>query len=156
PELLDVLYQKWTQLPNYQRTRGALRLIGLALQEAVDHDPSPLITPATLLAYRTAATGLSPAVSEMLKATEAPEQWRPILDGELRRARAVQAQYPALGERTVEQGVLATFLHSQPRGKRAETTDLLGLLGYSGVDRISLVEGLKGWRDVSWFLVEGD
>ena len=41
PELLDVLYQKWTQLPNYQRTRGALRLIRSPLQEAVDHDPDP-------------------------------------------------------------------------------------------------------------------
>ena len=30
------------------------------------------------------------------------------------------------------------------------------MLGYSGVDHISLVEGLKGWRDISWFLVEGD
>jgi hypothetical protein len=156
PELLDVLYQKWTQLPNYQRTRGALRLIGLALQEAVERDPSPLITPAAFLAYLTTGTGLSPTVAEMLKATEAPDQWRPILDGELGRARAVEAQYPALSERTVEQAVLATFLHSQPRGKRAETADLLGLLGYSGVDHISLIEGLRGWRDSSWFLVEGD
>jgi len=156
PELLDVLFQKWTQVPNYQRTRGALRLLGLALQEAVDQDPSSLISPGTFLAYRTAQTSLSPAVAELIKATEAAEQWRPILEGELGRGRAAQSQYPALHTREVEQAVLSTFLHSQPRGKRADTADLLGLLAYSGVDQISLMEGLKAWRGFSWFLVEVD
>ncbi len=156
PELLDVLIQKWTLLSKFQRTRGALRLLGLALKEAVGHDPSPLIAPGAFLSYRNEPTALSPALAELVKATDDGESWRPILEGEAARARIAQGQYPALHHREIEQAVIATFLHSQPRGKRAETPDLLGLLAYSGVDQISLTEGLKGWRGLSWFLVEGD
>jgi hypothetical protein len=156
PELLDVLTQKWTLLSKFQRTRGALRLLGLALKEAVGHDPSPLIAPGAFLNYRSEPTALSPALAELVKATDDGESWRPILEGEAARARIAQGQYPALHHREIEQAVIATFLHSQPRGKRAETPDLLGLLAYSGVDQISLTEGLKGWRGLSWFLVEGD
>lgn len=156
PELLDVLTQKWTQLPNFQRTRGMLRLLGLALQEAVDHDPNPLIAPGVFLAYKNDRTALSPALIELVKAPGESDRWQPILEGEGNRAHAAQSQFPGLRSRELEQAVVATFLHSQPRGKRAETADLLGLLAYSGVDQISLTEGLKDWRGRSWFLVEGD
>lgn len=156
PELLDVLTQKWTQLANYQRTRGALRLLGLALQHAVDRDPSPLIAPGAFLNYSEEQTSLSPALAELVKTTDDPDRWRPILEGEAERVRAARGQFPALHHRELEQAVIATFLHSQPRGKRAETADLLGLLAYSGPDQLSLTEGLKDWRSRSWFLVEGD
>jgi hypothetical protein len=156
PELLDVLTQKWTQLPNYQRTRGALRLLGLALQHAADHDPSPLIAPGAFLNYSSEPANLSPALTELVKATGDQDSWRPLLEGEDARARAAHAQFPALHHRELEQAVIATFLHSQPRGKRAETADLLGLLAYSGPDQLSLTDGLKDWRGRSWFLVEGD
>jgi hypothetical protein len=156
PEMLDVLYQKWTQLPRFQRTRGALRLLGLALREAAGHDPSPLIAPGALVSYTGSPTALSPAMSELAVATDAANEWTPILEGEAGRAHTVQGQFPALRGREIEQAVVATFLHSQPRGKRADTPELLSLLAYTGVDTISLSEGLTAWRGLSWFLVEGD
>ena len=92
----------------------------------------------------------------MLKATESPEQSVPILDGELGRARSIQAQYPALSERTIEKLYLRLSFTLNHVGNALRRQICLALLGYSGVDHISLAEGLKGWRDASWFLVKGD
>lgn len=44
PELIDVLYERWGSFPTFQRTRGVLRLLGLAVQDLFDQkDASPLI-----------------------------------------------------------------------------------------------------------------
>src|SRR5205807_490563 len=50
PDLLDVLYQRWTQEPiKLQRTRGVLRVLALATRRADGRDQSSLIGPAALL-----------------------------------------------------------------------------------------------------------
>jgi len=44
PELIDVLYERWGSFPSFQRTRGVLRLLGLAVQDLWERkEPSPLI-----------------------------------------------------------------------------------------------------------------
>ena len=82
------------------------------------------------------------------------QEWNSILEGELARAREIQAELPALRYREVEQAVFATFLHSQPVGQRALTRDLMLLLGHTQPDKIALEKGLRRWTEVSWFLDE--
>ncbi|MEZ4494699.1 MAG: DUF499 domain-containing protein [Dehalococcoidia bacterium] len=49
PELFDRLYTDWSVIPNFQSTRGVLRLLAGAVQAMWrDQDPSALIMPATI------------------------------------------------------------------------------------------------------------
>ena len=45
PDMTDVLYGRWTQIPSFQRTRGILRILATALREAESWDQSPLVGP---------------------------------------------------------------------------------------------------------------
>src|SRR5207237_2779696 len=49
PDLTEVLYAKWTQLENFQRTRGILRTFALALRDAETWDRSGLLATKGLL-----------------------------------------------------------------------------------------------------------
>ncbi len=152
PDLVEVLYQKWTQYDGFQRTRGALRLLAYALRETAGHDPSPLIGPWALL--NPEGPSLSPALNELVPICQEREKWGPILTGELAKAREVQAGLPTLPHREMEQAVVATFLHSHPPGQRASPSELLALLAHPEGDPAALEEGLRKWRGISWFLVE--
>ncbi len=152
PDFIEVLYQKWTQYDQFQRTRGALRLLAQGLRMTVRRDPSPLIGPWSLL--HPDGPALSPALNELVAICGDAGRWGPILTGELEKAREVQLGLPSLRHREVEQAVIATFLHSHPPGQRAVTTDLLTLVVHTQVDAAALDEGLRKWRDISWFLVE--
>ncbi len=126
PDLIEVLYQKWTQYDQFQRTRGALRLLAYGLRDTVGHDPSPLVGPWALLSAGGGSpspvpTGegrgggsLSSALNELIPVCQEREKWGPILTGELEKAREVQGGLPTLGQREIEQAVIATFLHSHP------------------------------------------
>lgn len=153
PDLIDVLYQKWTQMSGFQRTRGALRLLAYTLRDAEGHDPSIFISPATLLNYQP-EPGLSSALTELVEICDESHKWRSILTGELAKAREIQVGLPTLTVREVEQAVVSTFLHSQPQGQRAAPADLFVLLAHPLVDTAALEEGLRKWRQLSWFLVE--
>ena len=157
PDLIDVLYQKWTQMSGFQRTRGALRLLAYALRDSEGQDLSPMVGPAALLPPTRGGDqegGLSSALNELVKICEERERWTPILIGELEKARQIQATLPSLRQREIEQAVVATFLHSQPTGQRAQPSELLALLAHPGVDPAALEEGLRKWRQISWFLIE--
>lgn len=159
PDLVEVLYQKWTQMGRFQRTRGALRLLAYAVRDAEGRDPAPMIGPATLLSWSRGTDpgggdGLSAALNELVQVCNERERWTPILTGELEKARQVQTGLPSLSQREIEQAVVATFLHSQPAGQRAQPSELLALLAHPEVDPVALEEGLRKWREVSWFLVE--
>jgi hypothetical protein len=162
PDLIEVLYQKWTQMSGFQQTRGALRLLAYALRDSEGRDPSPIVGPGALLPYASEGEekekedsgGLSAAVNELVEICDESQRWTPILIGELAKAREIQAGLPSLKAREVEAAVLATFLHSQPTGQRAAPTDLLALLAHPSLDAAGLEEGLRKWRGLSWFLVE--
>jgi len=157
PDLTDVLYEKWTNLEGFQRTRGVLRTFAMALREAEGWDTSPLVGPAAFLAEPECAE-VSDAARELtsIAATEEYEgkrqEWAAILSGELGRAAAIQDEYPGLSGRELEQAVVATFLHSQPVGQKAATRDLTLLVGATRPDRIELDKALRQWAQESWFL----
>ena len=159
PDLTEVFYAKWTGMDNFQRTRGVLRTFALALRDAEKWDTSPLVGPNVFLnapggeAISEAARELTSVASK--EPTEGTGQnWTAILEGELGKARAVQAEFPALKRREIEQAVFATFIHSQPLGAKARIDELLVLVGATRPDKIELEKGLRLWFDRSWFLDE--
>lgn len=160
PDLTEVLFEKWTQLDQFQRTRGVLRTFALALRDAQQWgDSSLLVGPASLLAAPDTHE-LSPAAKELaaiarLEVTGGKQQdWNAILLSELAKAREIQAESHAIKHREVEQAVIAAFMHAQPPGQRAQaqTRELLVLVGQSAPDRIELGKALGRWADVSWYL----
>jgi len=49
PELIDVLYEKWGALVNFQRTRGVLRFLAMVVRDLYQkNDPNPLIMPGSV------------------------------------------------------------------------------------------------------------
>ncbi|MCR4442858.1 MAG: DUF499 domain-containing protein [Peptococcaceae bacterium] len=159
PDLTEIFYTKWTQLEGFQRTRGVLRTFAMALREAARWDRCPLIA-ANVFLNAPDREELSEAARELanIAATEEYEgkrqEWAGILEGELAKARAIQAEAAGLKFRETEQAVLATFVHSQPIGQKALTRELLALLGHTRPDRIELEKALRRWTEVSWFLDE--
>ncbi|HYT89879.1 MAG TPA: DUF499 domain-containing protein [Gemmataceae bacterium] len=161
PDLTEVFYTKWTQLESFQRTRGILRTFALGLRDAERWDHCPLLA-ANLFLGDPRIEGLSQAARELATtaATEEYEgrkqEWSTILEGELAKARDLQAETPGVNFRELEQAVFATFLHSQPIGQKASLRNLLLLVGPTRPDRIELEKALRRWADVSWFLDEAD
>ncbi|MGI6098887.1 MAG: DUF499 domain-containing protein, partial [Kiritimatiellia bacterium] len=157
PDLTEVLYSKWTQLPQFQRTRGVLRTFALALREAVQWDTSPLVGPAVFLTAP-GKEGLSEALRELVAVADtdasdgAKQAWTGILDNEFSQARRIQTESVGLKNREIEQAVVATFLHSQPIGQTARTRDLTVLLSAARPDKIELEKGLIRWAQSSYWL----
>jgi uncharacterized protein len=159
PDLTELFYSKWTNMESFQRTRGILRTFALALRDAAQWDDGPLVATNVFIG-RPGNSALSESARELTNVAETDEyegkkqEWTGILEGELAKARDIQAEIPALRFREVEQAVFATFLHSQPIGKDAKTRDLLLLLGPTHPDKIELEKALQRWTEVSWFLDE--
>jgi hypothetical protein len=157
PDLTEVLYSKWTQLAQFQRTRGVLRTFALALREAESWDSNPLIGPAVFL-VAPEKEGLSEALRELVTVADTEEWegrrqvWTGILDNEFAQAKRIQTESVGLNYREIEQAVVATFLHSQPIGQTARTGDLVGLLGATRPDKIELEKGLGRWAQTSYWL----
>lgn len=161
PDLTDVFYTKWTNLESFQRTRGVLRTFALGLRDAESWDDAPLVG-ANVFLSAPGKSEVSLAARELTgiagtEGYEGPKQeWTSILEGELAKAQEIQKGFSALRHREVEQAVFATFLHSQPIGRKALTRDLLVLLGSTRPDRIELEQALRRWSEESWFLDESD
>lgn len=162
PDLTDVFYSRWTQLEAFQRTRGILRTLAIALRSAEGWDKSPLVGPATFLSDPNRSS-VSESVRELAgvatynRVEGSTADWLTLLDAELGKAKAVQKELPVLQEhREIEQSVLAVFLHSQPIGHKANTPELIRMIGSSAPDRIELEKGLRRWRELSWFLDDDD
>ena len=161
PELTEVFYTRWTQLDGFQRTRGILRTFAIALRDAERWDTSPLIGPNVFL-NEPDKNDLAEAASELASFASvdtdggAHQQWGPILEGELDKARAIQSDAVRLRHRELEQAVVAVFLSCQPIGQKASTPELMVLLGAAKPDRIELETGLQRWTEVSWFLDEAE
>lgn len=162
PDLTDVLYSRWTQLDSFQRTRGILRTLALALRDAEQWDTSPLVGPAALLAKQERQEA-SPSMKELANVAASAHtegsrtDWLPLLEAEWDKARQIQNELPALsGGREVEQAVVSVFLFSQPIGHKASTPELLRMTGSCAPDAIELQKGLSRWREVSWFLDDED
>ena len=159
PHLIDAFYSKWTSLKHFQRTRGVLRNFAVAMRDAEKWDTCPLVGPNVFLSPPD-TEGPSDAARQLCDvATKEQEEgqtreWRPILQGELEKARKAQQEYGALHHREIEQAVFSIFVHSQPIGKKVGTNELMRLLGATRPDKIDLEKCLQEWARSSWFLDE--
>ena len=48
-DFIEVFYQKWTQLGNFQATRGMFRTFALLLRDATGKDAAAFVGPSALL-----------------------------------------------------------------------------------------------------------
>lgn len=72
PEIFDRLYADWSSIPQFQRTRGVLRMLATAVSRLyLENDHGPLIMPASL------PLGDPALGDEFVKLLS--EQWRPVL-----------------------------------------------------------------------------
>ena len=94
PELFDRLYQDWSTLERFQRTRGVLRLMAAVIHELWSrNDQSLLIMPGTI------PLDAAPVRNEMLRYL--PENWPAVVDtdvdGPHSRPAAIDSQVATLG-----------------------------------------------------------
>lgn len=115
PELLDRLYEDWSSLERFQRTRGVLKLVSTMVYELwKSPDQSPLILPGTVPLD---ATTVSTELTQYLE-----ETWSPIIikdiDGDNATASIIDTERPNLGSRRLTQRIARTiFLGAAPRTK---------------------------------------
>ncbi|RRD42300.1 DUF499 domain-containing protein [Buchananella hordeovulneris] len=115
PELLDRLYEDWSTLERFQRTRGVLKLVSSIVHELWrDGDTAPLILPGTV---PLAATAVNTDLTQYLE-----DQWKPIIDSDIdsdtATAGRIDAEKVNLGQRHVTQRLArAIFLGAAPRTK---------------------------------------
>ena len=78
PEVFDQLYETWSQLEKFQRTRGVLKLMAKVIAKLwQDNDNSPLIMPGTLPLFdKTIST-------EFVRHLDNETVWLPIIDTEI-------------------------------------------------------------------------
>ena len=117
PELLDRLYEDWSTLERFQRTRGVLKLVSSIVHELwASNDASPLILPGNVPLD---ATTVNTDLTQYLE-----DQWKPIIDSDIdgpsSTAQRVDLDRPALGQRFVTQRIArAIFMGAAPRTKSA-------------------------------------
>lgn len=112
PELFDRLYQDWSTLERFQRTRGVLRLMSAvvhALWKAQDSGP--------LIMSGSVPLNVSTVASELTQYL--PDSWKPIVDadvdGEASTPAGVDADRPLFGQRSVTRRLARTvFIGSAP------------------------------------------
>ena len=114
PELFDRLYDDWSPLENFQKTRGVLRLMAAVIHYLwINQDRSALILPGSIPLD-------SPLVREELL-RYLPENWNTVVDkdvdGDRSEPRAIDASLPRFGESSAARRVARTiFMGSAPHG----------------------------------------
>jgi len=112
PELFDRLYQDWSTLERFQRTRGVLRLMAAVIHQLwTRSDPSLLILPGTI------PLAATPVRNELLRYL--PDTWTAVFDKDVDGSEAlpylIDGQVPALGRYAAARRVGRTiFLGSAP------------------------------------------
>jgi len=117
PELLDRLYEDWSALERFQRTRGVLKLVSSIVHELwASNDTSPLILPGNVPLD---ATTVNTDLTQYLE-----DQWKPIIDSDIdgasSTAQRIDLDRPSLGQRFVTQRIARTiFMGAAPRSRSA-------------------------------------
>ena len=112
PEVFERLYNDWSTLERFQRTRGVLRLMAAVIHDLwVRNDASLLILPG--------AVGLDAAAVRDELTRYLPEGWTPVLEGDVDGPNAgpfrVDAENPRFGQIMAARRVARTiFLGSAP------------------------------------------
>lgn len=122
PELFDRLYDDWSSLDRFQRTRGVLNLVSDIVYELWRADDrSALIQPGSVLA---SASRINPDLTQYL-----PDSWKAIIDSDIdgpdSTPAAIDSDRPNLGHRLITQRLARTvFFGSAPRnGAKAKGLD---------------------------------
>jgi predicted AAA+ superfamily ATPase len=105
PELFDRLYEDWSTLPKFQRTRGVLQLMSHVIHALwVSDDRSPLITPGTV------PIGTPEVTGEITKLLD--DSWKTVVeadvDGETSTPAAIDAERPSFGNRALTRRIART------------------------------------------------
>jgi predicted AAA+ superfamily ATPase len=117
PELFARLYEDWSSLERFQRTRGVLRLMAKVIHALwAGGDPAPLIMPASVSLD-------DPRVASELN-QYLPENWMPIIDADIDGPHSVPValdnEVTALGRyRAVRRVARTIFIGSAPRAGSA-------------------------------------
>ena len=113
PELFARLYEDWSTVEGFQRTRGVLRLMAAVISVLwAEGDQSPLILPSSVPLDNPAVQG------ELTRNLD--HAWQPIIDSDIDGPnavpRVVDNDYPNLGRyRAARRAARAVFLASAPR-----------------------------------------
>ena len=117
PELFSRLYEDWSTLEGFQRTRGVLRLMAAVISALwAGNDQSPLILPATV--------PLEDAAVQSELTRNLDHAWQPIIDTDIDGPSSVPQQvdraFPNLGRYgAARRAARAVFLASAPRAGSA-------------------------------------
>lgn len=113
PELLDLLYEDWSSLETFQRTRGVLTLVSNIIHELWrSEDTSPLILPGNVPLD---ADSVNSNLTQYLH-----DPWKPIIDTDVAGPNSTPAiidtERTVLGQRHLTQRIARTiFMGSAPR-----------------------------------------
>ncbi|MDF2092588.1 Swt1 family HEPN domain-containing protein [Knoellia sp. 3-2P3] len=164
PELFDRLYEDWSTLERFQRTRGVLRLMSAVVHALwTAQDAAPMILPGTV------PLDVATVASEMTQYL--PDSWKPIIDtdidGQSSTPIRIDTERPLLGSRAVTRRLARSiFIASAPTLRSghkgverqriwlgtAVPGDTVGNFG-SGLDLLSqratylYAEGARYWYD---------
>jgi hypothetical protein len=105
PELFDRLYEDWSSLERFQRTRGVLRLMNTVIHALwVGEDQSPLIMPASI------PIGASSVNSELTQYLQ--DSWKAVIDADVDGPNSepakIDAGKPLFGQRSLTQRLART------------------------------------------------
>ena len=112
PEVFDRLYEDWSTVERFQRTRGVLRLMAAVISSLWESDDrSPLILPCSIPL-------MNPRVNNEL-AGKLTDHWGPVIDADVdgpnSRAWQIDREIPALGQHHATRRVARTiFLGATP------------------------------------------
>lgn len=112
PEVFDRLYEDWSSLDNFQRTRGVLKLMAKVIHRLwKDDNKDPLIMPGSLPVYD--ADTRNDIIYYL------PQGWDPVLerdiDGDRAETTGIESQDPRLGAvQACRRAARAIFLGSAP------------------------------------------
>lgn len=112
PELFDRLYEDWSSLERFQRTRGVLRLMSTVIHALWQSgDQAPVIMPGSI------PVGTAAVNSELVQYL--PDNWKAVIDADVDGPNSeparIDSEKPLLGQRSVTQRLARTvFFGSAP------------------------------------------
>ncbi len=125
PEVFDRLYEDWSSLDNFQRTRGVLKFMAKVIHRLwQDGDQDALIMPGNLPLYS------SDTINDIIYYL--PGNWSPVIDRDIDGNRAetlnIETLYPLFGSMQACRRLARTiFLGSAPSGNQMNATVYRGI-----------------------------
>ncbi|WP_017595710.1 Swt1 family HEPN domain-containing protein [Nocardiopsis potens] len=159
PELFDRLYEDWSTLPKFQRTRGVLRLMSVVINALwISQDDAPVITPGAM------PIGDTQVFSEITKYLD--DNWKPVVDKDVDGDGSTPVQIdrdrPSFGQRVLTRRIarsvfVATVptLRSAHKGVEIQRLRLGTAVPGDVINHIGDARALLGQR-ATYFYEDGD